>query len=425
MAIELPAIKNLIMTYKKYFYIAPIILFYLLILLLSRNIPISDDYSMLTLIIDIINSSGPYEILSYIFQQHNEHRIATTKIIFYFYYLIFGDINFKWLIFLGNLFQLLTFYLLLSFFKITNYKNLILLALSLIFFSFGSAESSLMAMAAISNYLVITLMVLAIYFVNKDRKYSLMFAIIFSIAAVYTQGNGLIAPFIISGYFFAKKLYIKGVISSFVALIFTYLYMHGYTSTSGHGDPLELIKKPFEILLFTVSFIGSAFGFGGSNYPILTKISLVFTLLLGTSIIFLTGRFCIVGKSPLNNPFLWLNIFVLLTALITALSRLNFGISQSMVSRYHMYSILAIVATIGIVWNDEKLKIIVNQSISKFKYIFYTVIPLYYLASFAFLIYFYAFFYSPVINGGYVYPGRDHLQAIEILKISKSYGIYN
>lgn len=423
--IKQPQIKNSRIAYKSYIYTAPIVLFFALIVLLSRNIPISDDYSMLTLIINIINSSGPYEVLSYIFQQHNEHRIATTKIIFYFYYLIFGDINFKWLILLGNLFQLLTFYLLISFFKIENYKNFILLAISLIFFSFGSAESSLMAMAAISNYLVITLMVLAIYFVNKDQKYSLFLAIIFSIAAVYTQGNGLIAPFIVSGYFFAKKLYLKGTVTFFIALIFIYVYMHGYTSTSGHGDPLELIKKPFEILLFTASFVGSAFGFGGSHYPILTKISLVFTLLLGFSIVVLTVRFCLVGKTPLSSPFLWLNIFVLLTGLITALSRLNFGISQSMVSRYHMYSILATVSTIGIVWNDEGLKNMVSRIIRKFKYIFYIAIPFYYLASFIFLIYFYGYFYSPDKNGGYVYPGRDHQQAIEILKLSKSYGVFN
>lgn len=418
-------ITNSIISYKSYYYIIPIFLYYTLILLLSRNIPISDDYSMLTLIIEIINSDSPYEKLSYIFQQHNEHRIVTTKIIFYFYYLVFGDINFKSLIFMGNLFQLITFYILISFFKIDNYKNFILLTVSLIFFSFGSAESSLMAMAAISNYLVITLMVLAVYFVNKDQKYSLILALLFSIAAVYTQGNGLIAPFIISGYLMAKKLYSKGVIAFFIALLFIYVYMHGYVSISGHGDPLELIKKPFEILLFMVSFIGSAFGFGGSHYPILTKISLVFTLLLGASIIFLTARFCIIGKLPFNSPFLWLNIFVFLTAQITALSRLNFGISQSMVSRYHMYSILATVSTIGIIWNDEQLKIMVNRGIKKFKYIFYIPIPLYYLGSFIFLIYFYAFFYSPDRNGGYIYPGRDHQQAIEILRLSKTYGVFN
>jgi hypothetical protein len=90
-----------------------------------------------------------------------------------------------------------------------------------------------------------------------------------------------------------------------------------------------------------------------------------------------------------------------------------------------MYSILATVSTIGIIWNDEQLKIMVNRGIKKFKYIFYIPIPLYYLGSFIFLIYFYAFFYSPDRNGGYIYPGRDHQQAIEILRLSKTYGVFN
>ena len=97
----------------------PAIYFYL-IYSYSLNLPFADDFTILSQAIRIIQSTNFSEQFSLLFASHNEHRVAFTRLAFTLSYALFGEIDFSFLIFLGNAALVALLYL---FFKMLNIRH--------------------------------------------------------------------------------------------------------------------------------------------------------------------------------------------------------------------------------------------------------------------------------------------------------------
>ena len=397
-----------------------IFLYYFFIFICSRNAPFGDDYYLLNFVNHTVSSNEYEKILSDLFSQHNEHRIVTTRIFFLLDYYLFGSINFIRLNLVGNLFQALTFYYI---FKLFNINSLIIKDRSrkylvtftgIIFFSFSSAETALSTMASLSNYSVITLMVMCLYYSTLTGIINLIILIALLTIAVFTQGNGLVIPLIIALSFLFKKNYAKFLFIAMYSCLIISLYFYDYKTPKNHSDPLLVISHLSTILIFTISFVGNALGFAGSHYPLLTNFALCLTLPFGLLICYITFKLLLNIDMNNYNNLLWINVFVIATSLLTALSRYSFGLSQSMVPRYHMYSIIAIVSTILIISSNQKFAIQETPKISNYLMI---SAKLYYILTLFCLMYFYFIVYAPEKEKGYIHA--NYKESLEILNTAK------
>ena len=104
------------------------------------------------------------------------------------------------------------------------------------------------------------------------------------------------------------------------------------------------------------------------------------------------------------------------------MSRINFGLSQSMVFRYHIYSNLATISTVIIVLQLLPIKQYKNHFLErnfKFLAIFSAI---YLVATFALVPYFHFIVYSQIRHEGIIYP--DKAQAETILEKAKRSGVF-
>ncbi|HQC73150.1 MAG TPA: hypothetical protein PLE42_10580 [Candidatus Competibacteraceae bacterium] len=397
--------------------------YYTIVIIFSYNFPISDDFALLEFVTNIVTSSDLTASLKLLYTQHNEHIIITTKLVYLLDYWLFNEINFQRLILIGNIFHLGTFYIFIKH-SPQNFKQRYYLFIfyACMIFQFGSAESMLWSMAAISNYLVIMLALLTLSLLSTDDFIHYILAILICVLTVFTQGNGILMPFIAILYLISQKRYRDSCIMTTIGLLVVFIYFQYYLVPDIHSNPLDTLHNPGKILIFALSFTGSAFGVGGSHYPVLTTLSLIPTLAVGSLIWAITGYGFYKKIHFDGNIFIWFNVFVILTSIITAMSRINFGLSQSMVFRYHIYSNLATISTVMLVLQLLPIKQYKNHVLErnfKFLAIFSAI---YLVATFALVPYFHFIVYSQIRHEGIIYP--DKAQAETILEKAKRSGVF-
>jgi hypothetical protein len=398
--------------------------YYLTVFLFSINFPISDDFALIDFINHYIKTNNLLEKIALFFAQHNEHKIATTKLLFFSYYKLVGPLNFKYLCLIGNL-SILGLYLILA--KqardvfITN--NLILLVIACLLFQYGSAESMLSAMASISNYSVLLFALLTMDLLKSEKADCFITAIICAVLASFSQGNGLVVFIIAAMYLLSQKRYRIFSIWILIAAVVFYFYFKGYKTSTHQPDPLLFINNLWKILIFMFAFMGSAFGVGGSNYPLLTKVFLVPTVAIGLFVFIVTVFFFYMRKYKDGNILIWINLFIIFTSFLTATSRIDFGLSQALVSRYHINSSLIIISTIILLYQQFTLQKPLKISWPQFSLKYLTTFSMLYLLMTFPLIFFFSYkIYRPARDQEIIFPVKA--KAVEILEKAEVNGVY-
>ncbi|MGH9620103.1 MAG: hypothetical protein ACRD45_10415 [Bryobacteraceae bacterium] len=135
------------------------------------------------------------------------------------------------------------------------------------------------------------------------------------------------------------------------------LYMPGYHTPPLSANPLDSIHHPVEVLKFVVTYLASSWdpnGPSASNFPSPAE-SLT---MLAMAIAVLGALACLRNwkrPSPLR-AFLYADmLFVLGTAFLTALGRLNFGYAEAASSRYQIFALAfwASLAILGATYLNE------------------------------------------------------------------------
>ncbi|MDX2130158.1 MAG: hypothetical protein SFU91_14075 [Chloroherpetonaceae bacterium] len=299
----------------------------------------------------------------------------------------------------------------------------IIIICTIFFFHTGSAESMLWAMASIQSSAVLALLVLTAYWLNHKSQYGWVIALLFSSLAPFAQGNGLLLPFLVAFYFAMNKKYWALLISIILSLGHLAIFL----SKPSSSEIQISFDQITSMMIFSFSFLGSAFSIGGNNFPTLTLISLIPSVTIGV----LVWVVAIEGlihqeenelKRVWRNPFFFMVIFFLGTSLLAALTRSQFGLSQAMVSRYHIYSSFTLLsAGFLLISIKEKFQFLLKYRQYQIQVISAISVILY-LFSFIFFLHFYTRYYAGIRRQEILFPNRE--EAIQILDQSTSKGIF-
>ena len=136
------------------------------------NMPYWDDYgAILNFLNNYVNSSF-FEKLKLIFSQHNEHRIVFNRLIEIAQYKLFGEVNFLYLIIIGNFGWGLVILLLWNYTKKSSCSLLLFTPVIFFMLTFVHFELMTWAMASLQQYYQILFSLLAIYFMVTNKAIS-------------------------------------------------------------------------------------------------------------------------------------------------------------------------------------------------------------------------------------------------------------
>jgi len=157
----------------------------------------------------------------------------------------------------------------------------------------------------------------------------LSLSILFGVCATGSLSNGLfIWPTMLLIAFNERARASTIICVSTVGGLMTFLYFHGYSSPSYHANPFESILHPIALLKYVAVFL--AHPIGG---PIATVLALAAVGALLATVIFRT-QLKLSDFWHSSAFFGYLALFALITPFIASLGRINFGLQQATSSRY-------------------------------------------------------------------------------------------
>jgi|LakMenEpi03Aug12_release.lakeMendotaPanAssembly.Ray.scaffolds.fasta_scaffold72212_5 hypothetical protein len=309
------------------------------------NIPFYDDYDAILSFLNRWKHLNITDKINSLLDQHNEHRIFSSRIIYASYFEFFGNINFKHLLLIGNL-QLLSialFVCLIFFDQVREIYGLFIFVVSFCLFDLSSYENSIWTMASVANYGIIMLFLMSIYYYSKKNPYLTIIALVCQLACMLSNGNGAIAGFSIILFNVLNRDRIKIIISIFITIIGVYLYFKGYQSSSFNFENIN----PIGIFAFLVKFFGSHFCYNSIIRVLITTVTLI---ILSRWLIFPIDK-TLISRFYKNPKILSVLFFITASVVVTAIFRSQ-GINGagSYSSRYliyaHLYTILIFIVTI-------------------------------------------------------------------------------
>jgi len=327
----------------------PAILFYGILLRKAVNVPLLDDYEAL---LDFLNHLAELESPSarvsyFLAAQFNEYKLFFGHAVAWLQLACLGHIDFQVLCAIGNGFVLLLAILLWTMF-LPDYENLarrmaFFIPVSCLLVQLGYSATLNWAMPSLQNLSVLVFSLGTIYLLVRGSRQAFCVGMIGLILAVSASGNGFLVIPIGVIILALNRHYVRLVSWLIVSAVSVAAYAYHYDLMSSqsrlHHSVLETVLhlRP----LYVIAFMGSVAAFP----PLLGRYHL--EVLWSTSLgLLLCACFFVLARRgyPRRNPAVaYCILFLLLTAIGVAGIRSDFGISQSLESRYAIYSALFLI----------------------------------------------------------------------------------
>ncbi len=322
----------------------PIVAYFAMVWQYAQNIPHWDDYdAALGFLNTFLQSDSWLDQAKLIVSQHNEHRIALTRVLTLLTYWVLGEAHFPSLIFLGNFFLAGTLGVLALIHR-EHFKEPLrglwyFIPISFIFINLQFHENTLWAMASLQNFGVLMMALGALYLLNKAQE-GMYFvgAVLMAAAAVFTSGNGLLVLLIGAwmlwrpGISWAKYLWWIVISLGLFAL-----YFWAYQASPRNMSVAALIGLHPELVLnFVLYYLGA---WARCFWGVWRLMSLVYGLGAVLGIVYLLSI-----RYDRRSPLLFgIILFILMSAGLTAIGRASESLDSVFYSRYRVYSVLSLV----------------------------------------------------------------------------------
>ncbi|ACT96302.1 hypothetical protein [Dyadobacter fermentans] len=311
------------------------------------NIPKWDDHALKTFIVEYAQAGDWQGKIRALFKQHNEHRIALTRLFAWIDYAVFGQLNYRHLMTAGNLLLLGAIPLWYDLLKKNKKPLFALVPIPFLWMTLAFWENMYWGMAAVQNLGVVTLVLWTLYLVINPKTLPFAIAIILSVITVLTSGNGLmVLPLGALLLFLAgnRKRFALWIVIS-IAEIFCYFYWY----TKPESNP-ESKAGILQLAKGYMAFLGSF----AESIPVLDhfKVCLflgVVLFLVAVSIASTTlfrivrNKYSVKFERTTDLFCLGAILFILGTALIVVYTRAGFGLEGLITSRYKIYSVLLLI----------------------------------------------------------------------------------
>jgi hypothetical protein len=325
-----------------FFLALPAVFFFTFLLRKSLNVPFLDDYDAL---LDCLNhlavlKTASSKALYLLTLQHNEYKLIFGEAVAWLQFSLWGHVDFRILCALGNGFIFLLAILLWKMF-LPGRRDLatrlaLFIPVSWLLFQLEYYETLNWAMAGLQNLPVLFFSFGAIYFLVRGERWAFCGALVLVILAVSASGNGL-AVLPIGVLTLARPLrYLRMagwlVVSAVCVAAYAYCYNPMLSQNSEHRSVFAALIRlnPAYVLLF----MGGAAGLLPS-----IGFSLLLGILLCAFFIYVARR----GYLRKNRAVSYCVLFLLLTSIGVAGIRSNFGVAQSIPSRYTIHSVLLLI----------------------------------------------------------------------------------
>ena len=299
----------------------------------------------------LARQAGHYSFAN-LWAQHNEHRIFIPKL-FFLVDVFFFKATGHFLLICIIITQLLTVLVLCASIRsrddVSGSARISLFGLMLFLFFLPVQMDNLVWGFQLQFVLVIFFAVLSFYSFskltppaasnNQQRPQSLLFSLGLSSAlcATLCMASGLFVWPFLALISVARRLGRNRLLITLACwFLITAAYLHGYVTPNKHSDPLESLSKPFLILQYLALYVGGSWIVYGETVASIVGFTgiaagIVFLLIAGWHHKKLSGS---------DIFFLSVILFVFVTAIITGLGRIRFGIAQGFSSRYQTVSLL-------------------------------------------------------------------------------------
>lgn len=290
--------------------------------------------------------------LSELWAQHNEHRIAISRLLFYADIRLLSGTG-AFLVGLNLLLCGAIFFLLLLFCRERGMDSrqggmTSAVAALVCLFSFSWLQEENITWAFQSQFFLAYLLPLAAFYclykstsASGGGVYYVASVGLGALSAV-TMANGLLAlPLLGLAALLLRVGVLRTAFYFLVATVVTAGYLYGYDSPSRHGSlGEELLENPGYLALYTLTYIG---GPAAHLLPFARTLvaALVGTILVGAFIALTVRWFRSADRPALEIALIGFLAYVGATAFVTAGGRSDFGLEQALSSRYATPALVA------------------------------------------------------------------------------------
>lgn len=311
-----------------------------------------DDYDVFLAYLQ--SGSSFMDRFGFIFSQHNEHRLAFPRIVAELILHVNGTLDFKYLIYIGNVALFLIFFIVIWVFSTASLDKRLILPIPYFLFSAIAWENITWATGALQNDWVLLYSFAAIIIFTLHGCGFTLIALVLATLASYTSGVGLfVFPVLLLAFLLAAverikfpieskppglflprdQIWIKLLILFLISgLVFT-VYFRNYTRPASQ---LQVRLTPLSIenaLAYFFTFLGSYMRVPHTSYTL--------GLAGFAAFIYVTWR-----KYYFQNRNVYLiQVFLLSLAVGATIARSGWGIGQALTSRYTVISTLYLIFT--------------------------------------------------------------------------------
>ena len=330
-----------------YLFVAAFFIFasyFAVVFMFGVNMPLLDDYNFLYDILRIEDHASWHRKLFSIIAQHNEHRIAFSRLIALVQLHTAGHIDFRWLAFFGNLGLLATaLFIAWGGGNRGEKKWYSFLLVAPVIFSAYQGYQMFWAMPSISNYWSVAFSLGSLACLNWEHRYRFAFASALALIGVFTCGQGLVLlPVAFLGLLFFRRwkeaaawLFLSGFIW------FIYFKLHHIKVENPENN--DLFKAIGWFLVLVGQAPAEALGLLIPDTFIDTPETLVTLLVICGLLICFFAAFLFV-KGPIRSHFFLFSAtaYVFCLCAAAAKSRSFLPYSYAMSTQYHNWSLLII-----------------------------------------------------------------------------------
>lgn len=324
----------------------PVVVYFYFLSHYAINIPLFDDHAFKNFILDY-QKAAFFEKIQLIFSQHNEHRVAYTRIIVLLIYWFKGEIDYVWMMWIGNLSLFGIIYLFHKVLKDSKLPFVALLPLPCLLFSLALHENTFWGMASLQNFTVLFWALLLFYLLGFQKNNTFFWAMAAGFGATFTSGNGFFALAVGGLILLLQKQWKWLVVWILFTSVLAFAYFSDYQRPPGNPADANLRQIGLFIKGF-LSFIG-AIGEKGTQYPLESRSN--WAALFGLVLLLIgalkSGQIlwqCFKKQKPIINQqdWFWLGAFGFLlgSGLVVTFTRIGFGVEILLTSRYKIYSVL-------------------------------------------------------------------------------------
>lgn len=169
----------------------PVVIFFTVWDYYAINIPKWDDHALKTFIVEYAQAGDWQGKIQALFKQHNEHRIALTRLFAWIDYAVFGHLNYRHLMTAGNLLLLAVIPLWYDLLKKNKKPLFALVPIPFLWMTLAFWENMYWGMSAVQNFGIVTLTLWTLYLCINPKTVPFCIALLLTVITVLTSGNGL------------------------------------------------------------------------------------------------------------------------------------------------------------------------------------------------------------------------------------------